>query len=179
MITDGNTRRKEMIAYLRTQKEPVSGTELARRFNVSRQVIVQDVALLRAENQDILSTNKGYMLYQPLTSTGCTCVIMTQHSEEQTIEEMESIVEYGGRMLDVFVDHDLYGQIRADLIINDMEDAREFCRKMEVSTSRPLKVLTGDCHYHTIAAPSEKVLGLIKAELKEKGILRSGTAGCR
>ncbi len=173
MTADSNTRRKEIIAYLSTQTEPVSGTELAHRFGVSRQVIVQDVALLRAENQEILSTNKGYVFYQPLTrEMGCTCVIMTQHSEEQTIEEMETIVEYGGRMLDVFVDHDLYGQIRADLVINDMDDAREFCRKMKVSTSRPLKVLTGDCHYHTIAAPSEKVLRLIKKELKEKGLLR-------
>ncbi len=172
MTADSNTRRKEIIAYLSTQTEAVSGTDLARRFGVSRQVIVQDIALLRAENQEILSTNKGYIFYQPLTrGTGCTCVIMTRHTEEQTIEEMESIVEYGGRMLDVFVDHDLYGQIRADLIINDMEDAREFCRKMKVSTSRPLKVLTGDCHYHTIAAPSEKVLSLIKTELKARGIL--------
>lgn len=173
MTTDGNTRRKEIIAYLSTKQEPVNGTELAHRFDVSRQVIVQDIALLRAENREILSTNKGYVLYQPINKRGdCTAVIMTQHSAEQTIEEMQTIVEYGGRMLDVFIDHDLYGQIRADLVINDLVDAQEFCRKMKSSTSKPLKELTGDCHYHTIAAPSEKVLQLIKEELKEKGFLK-------
>ncbi len=172
MITDGTSRRKEIIAYLSTRTEPVNGTELARRFGVSRQVIVQDVALLRAENCEILSTNKGYLLYQPVNMRGNrTAVILVQHSAEQTIEEMRSIVEYGGRMLDVFVDHDLYGQIRADLVINDMDDAEEFCRKMTRSTSRPLKELTGSCHYHTICAPSEKVISLIKNDLREKGIL--------
>lgn len=171
MIADGNTRRKEIIAYLSTKHEPVNGTELARRFDVSRQVIVQDIALLRAENREILSTNKGYVLYQPINKRGCTAVIMTQHTAEQTIEEMRAIVEYGGHMLDVFIDHDLYGQIRADLVINDLEDAEEFCRKMKNSKSRPLKELTGACHYHTISAPSEKVIRLIREELKEKGIL--------
>lgn len=172
MTTDGITRRKEIVVYLSTRTEPVNGTELARMFGVSRQVIVQDVALLRAENREILSTNKGYVLYQPTITRGnCTAVILVQHRADQTIEEMRSIVEYGGRMLDVFVDHDLYGQIRADLVINDMKDAEDFCRKMRHSASRPLKELTGACHYHTIAAPSEKVIELIKRELKEKGFL--------
>jgi len=172
MTTDGNTRRKEIINCLSTSTDPVNGSELARRFGVSRQVIVQDIALLRAENREILSTNKGYVLYQPITHRGgCTDVIMVQHSADRTMEEMTAIVEYGGKMLDVFIDHDLYGQIRADLVINDLKDAEEFCLKMKNSASRPLKELTGDCHYHTITAPSEKVMRLIKAELKEKGIL--------
>lgn len=172
MTADGTSRRKEIIAYLSSRTEPVNGTELARRFGVSRQVIVQDVALLRAENREILSTNKGYVMYQPASfRSSQTAVILVQHSAEQTFEEMQAIVEYGGRMLDVFIDHDLYGQIRADLVINDLKDAEDFCRKMRHSDSRPLKELTGACHYHTISAPSEKVIGLIKKELKGKGFL--------
>ncbi len=172
MTADGTTRRKEIVAYLSTRTDAVNGTELAHMFGVSRQVIVQDVALLRAENRRIMSTNKGYVLHQPANArAGCTDVILVQHRAEQTLEEMRSIVEYGGRMLDVFVDHDLYGQIRADLVINDMNDAEDFCRRMKHSASRPLKELTGSCHYHTITAPSEKVMGLIKNELKEKGFL--------
>lgn len=172
MITDGTTRRKEIIAYLSARTEPVNGTELARIFGVSRQVIVQDVALLRAENREILSTNKGYILYQPTnTQNNCTAVILVHHGAEQTFEEMRTIVEYGGRMLDVFVDHDLYGQIRADLVINDIKDAEDFCRKMKSSASRPLKELTGSCHYHTITAPTAKIIDLIKNDLSEKGFL--------
>ena len=172
MILEGSARRQAIIDILKTKTTPVSGTELAKHFGVSRQIIVQDVALLRAENRNILSTNKGYLLFQPQEElSGCTAVIMVRHTAEQTIEEMRSIVDYGGRMLDVFVDHDLYGQIRVDLVINDIHDAQEFCTKLKNSTSKPLKVLTEDCHYHTIKAPSQKALELILRELKEKGML--------
>lgn len=174
MNLDGNTRRQEILEYLSTKTVPVNGTELARHFGVSRQIIVQDVALLRAENRNILSTNKGYMLYLPQAKrSGCTAVILVKHSAAQTLDEMRSIVDYGGRMLDVFIDHDFYGQIRVDLVINSMEDARDFCAKMQKSNSKPLKVLTDDWHYHTITAPSEKALTLIIQELRDNGILLS------
>ncbi|MBO4980948.1 MAG: transcription repressor NadR [Lachnospiraceae bacterium] len=172
MNLDGNIRRQAITEYLVNRSTPVSGSELAKHFGVSRQIIVQDIALLRAENRNILSTNKGYVLFHPQEKrNGCTAVLRVKHTAEQTIEEMRSIVDYGGSMLDVFVDHDLYGQIRVDLVINDMEDARDFCLKMENSRSRPLKVLTDDWHYHTITAPSEKALELIRQELSEKGFL--------
>lgn len=172
MNLDGNARREAIIKILSNKTSPVSGTELARQFGVSRQIIVQDVALLRAENRNILSTNKGYVLFHPQEKrTGCTAVIMVKHTMEQTMDEMRAIVDYGGSMLDVFVDHDLYGQIRVDLVINDVQDAREFCDKMLHSSSKPLKALTEDCHYHTIKAPSEKALELIQKELQALGIL--------
>ena len=171
-MTDASQRRNAILEYLGTKTAPVNGTELAKQFGVSRQIIVQDVALLRAENRNILSTNKGYVLFHPQEKrTGVTGVITVRHDAGQTLEEMRSIVDYGGRMLDVFVDHDLYGQIRVDLVINDIHDAEEFCTKMSHSKSMPLKVLTGDCHYHTIEAPSEKALRMIRQELHEKGIL--------
>lgn len=172
MTLEGTTRRKAIVAYLESKSSPVSGTELANYFGVSRQVIVQDIALLRAENRDILSTNKGYMVYSTRERRGgCTAAILVKHTAEQTMEEMLSIVDYGGSMLDVSVEHDLYGQIRVDLVINDAKDAAEFCEKLSVSKSKPLKELTDDYHYHTITAPSEKAMELIKRELKEKGIL--------
>lgn len=174
MNLDGNMRREAIVEYLSKKTAPSSGTELAKYFGVSRQIIVQDVALLRAENRNILSTNKGYVLFHPQENrSGCTAVILVKHTAEQTLEEMRSIVDYGGSMLDVSIDHDLYGQIRVDLVINDIRDAEEFCRKMHNSKSKPLKVLTDDCHYHTIKAPSEKALNLIRQELREKGILLS------
>ena len=172
MTLDGNARREAIVEYLSSKTSPVSGTELAKCFGVSRQIIVQDIALLRAENRNILSTNKGYVLFHPQEKrSGCTAVIQVKHSAEQTLEEMRAIVDYGGSMLDVFIDHDLYGQIRVDLVINDLNDAEEFCNKMNQSSSKPLKALTEDCHYHTIKAPSEKALELIMKELKEKDIL--------
>lgn len=172
MILDGEERRLAIIEYLTPCTSPVNGTELAKHFGVSRQVIVQDIALLRAQNQPIWSTNKGYMLSKPLEKQeGCRRVIAVRHSQEDTLVEMQAIVDFGGRMLDIFVDHDLYGEIRAELIINDLQDARDFCERMNHSASKPLKVLTGDTHYHTIVAPSEKAMQMILQELKEKGML--------
>lgn len=171
-MTDSEKRRKAILEYLSSKASPVNGTELAGQFGVSRQVIVQDIAILRAENRNILSTNKGYMLFHPRENRGsCTAALMVKHTAEQTIEELLAIVDYGGRMLDVFVDHDLYGQIRVDLVINNAGDAGDFCEKMARSHCKPLKVLTEDYHYHTIEAPSEKALNMIKKELKEKGFL--------
>lgn len=160
------------MEYLSQQTAPVNGSELARIFGVSRQVIVQDIALLRAENRDILSTNKGYVIYKSdAPRMGCSTVITVNHTEEQTLDEMRAIVELGGAMLDVSVDHELYGQIRLDLVINNIRDAEEFCDKLTKSKSKPLKELTDGYHYHTIHAPSEKALELIKQELMAKKIL--------
>lgn len=172
MLTEGSQRRIKIIDILSNRSAPISGAELAKQFGVSRQVIVQDVALLRAENRDILSTNKGYLLFKPRSDDySCKEVILVKHTEEQILDEMSSIVDLGGRMLDVSIDHDLYGQIRSDLVINNAEDAGDFYQKMRESTSKPLCALTDDYHYHTISAPSAKAMELIKADLREKGYL--------
>ena len=83
-----------------------------------------------------------------------------------------TILELGGKILDVVVEHELYGQIRVDLMIESQQDAQEFYEKLMQSKDKPLKILTGDCHYHTIAAPSEKLLDLIEQALQKDGFLR-------
>lgn len=172
MNLDGNSRRNAITEYLASKASPVNGSELANMFGVSRQVIVQDIALLRAENRNILSTNKGYVLFNPQSEkAGVVAEICVKHTAEETLDELLTIVEYGGKLIDVSVEHDLYGHIRADLVINNVEDAKDFYKEMLKSKSKPLKVLTNDYHYHTISAPSEKVLKLIKQDLKEKGYL--------
>lgn len=172
MNSDGTSRRKIILDILAKQNTPVSGTALAKKCHVSRQVIVQDIALLRAENKEIISTNRGYLLYHPFSENGQPRTpVYVSHTADQILDEMYTIVDLGGAMLDVYVDHDLYGQIRADLVIRSRQDADRFVAKMKSSGSKPLKALTGDCHYHTISAPSEKILNLIRAELKEKGYL--------
>jgi transcriptional regulator of NAD metabolism len=172
MNKDSKSRRQAIADYLAQQRTPVNGTDLATIFQVSRQIIVQDIALLRAENRNILSTNKGYLLYR-LTDRldQHTTLITVQHTLDQTLEEMRTIVDYGGQMLDVSIDHELYGQIRIDLVINNLEDAEEFCQKLKKSTSKPLKELTDGVHFHTITAPSQKALKQITQELFEQGIL--------
>lgn len=169
----GEERRTQILQMLKDQTSPLSGTALADAFHVSRQVIVQDIALMRAENHSILSTNRGY-LYHRTDSAGLLPkrVVSVRHTTEQVLEEFMTILELGGKILDVVVEHELYGQIRVDLMIESQQDAQEFYEKLMQSKDKPLKILTGDCHYHTIAAPSEKLLDLIEQALQKDGFLR-------
>ena len=168
----GNQRRNEILQMLREQGAPLSGTALAKAFGVSRQVIVQDIALIRAENHAIVSTNKGYLYRMADTEDPQPKrVFYLRHTKEQVLDELMTVLELGGRILDVAVEHELYGQIRVDLMIENMKDAQEFTDRLATCRDNPLKVLTGDCHYHTIAAPSEKLLDLIEGELRKKGYL--------
>ena len=168
----GEERRNQILALLKEQTAPLSGTALANEFHVSRQVIVQDIALMRAESHDILSTNRGYLYRREEPEAAMPKrVFFVRHTTGQVLEEFMTIIELGGKILDVLVDHELYGQIRVDLLIENGRDAREFYEKLTNSKDNPLKVLTDDCHYHTVAAPSEKLLDLIQQELDNKGYL--------
>jgi len=168
----GETRRARILDTLKSQHMPVSGAALAKQFHVSRQVIVQDIALMRAENHWILSTNKGYVYrLEELADDQPKRVFWVKHSTEQVFEEFMTVLDLGGKILDVAVEHELYGQIRVDLLIETVQDAYDFVERLSRCKDNPLKVLTDDCHYHTIAAPSEKLLDLIESELREKGIL--------
>lgn len=168
----GEERRSKILKKLMESQQPMSGAALAKAFQVSRQVIVQDIALMRAERYDILSTNKGY-LYRNEESNDASPmrVFYVKHTTEQVLEEFLAVIELGGRILDVAVEHALYGQIRVDLLIESRQDAEEFIQKLSSCRDNPLNVLTDGCHYHTVSAPSEKLLDLIEAELQQKGIL--------
>ena len=165
-------RRKAMAAMLLTAKAPITGSALAAQFKVSRQIIVQDIALMRAENHRIISTNKGY-LYRSAAAenTWPKRVFFVRHSTEQVLEEFLTVIELGGRILDVSVEHELYGPIRADLLIENAQDAADFAARLENCRDNPLKVLTDDRHFHTVTAPSEKLLDLIEGELRNRGFL--------
>ena len=169
----GSDRRKQIVDQIKNSTTPVAGKVLAAAYDVSRQVIVQDIALLRAEDKKILSTYRGYVLdRESEKKRKCIRVFCVCHSTKDTQDELQTIVDYGGHVLDVAVDHPLYGQIRADLIINNRLDVAEFVDRMNRYNAQPLKVLTGDYHYHTVTAESEKNLDFIEQELRKKGYLK-------
>ena len=168
----GEIRREQMLQMLKKQGAPISGATLAKNFSVSRQVIVQDIALMRAENHQIISTNKGYIYRtEEQKNTQPKRVFCVKHGTDQVMDEFVTVIELGGKVLDVAVEHELYGQIRVDLLIETIQDAQDFASRLVECKDNPLKVLTDDCHYHTVAAPSEKLLDLIQKELEAKGFL--------
>lgn len=171
-MIEGDIRRKKIIELMLEQKEPISGSDLAKKFGVSRQVIVQDIALLRATNKNILSTNKGYFLYHPEKGLQkpkrSFCV---QHTTAQMQDELYTIVDYGGKVLDAVVEHDIYGQITVDLMLCNRMDVDEFMERIRKSTSQPLNVLTGGRHWHTVEADTELMLDIIGEKLRGKGYI--------
>lgn len=164
----GSDRRQEILKNIKESDRPVSGSKLAKDYDVSRQVIVQDIALLRASGYDIISTNRGYVL------EGQTCaerVFKVRHTDEQLETELCTIVDLGGQVKNVMVNHKVYGHIEAELGITSRRKVKEFLADIESGKSTPLKNITSDYHYHTVTADSEETLGLIEEELRKLGFL--------
>ena len=160
------------MKILEQSQKPISGEKLAKEFSVSRQVIVQDIALLRAENHQILSTNKGYLLYRLAPQKEkIQRLVCVRHTKEQIREELYTIVDVGGKALNVIVEHGLYGKISADLNIATRKDVDNFVRKTEQEGSRPLNCLTDVIHYHMIEADCEEILDEVEKELEKKNFL--------
>lgn len=166
----GEKRREEIMHILGREEEAVSGSELAKRLGVSRQVIVQDIALLRAVNKNILSTTKGYILYQQDEEKVNRCFAV-KHSTDDIEDELCIIVDNGGRVLDVIVSHDIYGEITADLIIKTRQDVYDFVQQVKSKNTTPLKELTDGTHLHTVEADTEEILDRIEEKLREKNYL--------
>ena len=164
----GEQRRQEILNAVKEAERPISGAELAKRYHVSRQVIVQDIALLRAATHSIFSTNRGYMFYLP---TDFSRVFEVSHTDEEIEDELNIVVDNGGCVVDVFIDHEIYGALRAPLGINSRRKVKKFMDEIQNGRSRPLKNLTSGKHCHTVEADSEEILDLIEEELRSRGYL--------
>lgn len=162
-------RREEIKKLLNSSDRPLSGGRLAERFQVSRQVVVQDIALLRANGLDIISTNRGYVLQKQQVQY--QRVFKVCHTEEETEKELNLVVDLGGRFLDVFVYHRAYGLIRTELKIRSRHDVAAYMEEISSGKSRELLNITSGYHYHTIEADSEEILDLIQEHLQEMGFL--------
>ena len=161
-------RRKQLFSLLSHSRTPISGTALAQQLQVSRQVIVQDIALIRASGYDIISTNRGYILN---TVKSARRVYKVQHTDEQLEDELCAIVDLGGFVKNVMVNHRVYGRIEVELNVGSRRRAAEFMDDIRNGKSSPLKNITSDYHYHTVTADKEEILDLIEDMLREKGYL--------
>ena len=161
-------RRKAIVNLLLSAKEPISGGELAQKFNISRQIIVQDITVLKGTGYDILSTNRGYVIQKsPLVER----VFKVRHTTEQTEDELSCIVDLGGTIVDVFVWHKVYGKIEAALNIFSQMHVKQFMEGVRIGQSTELMHVTGGYHYHTVRAENEAVLDRIEAALVGKNYI--------
>ena len=164
----GEERRGKIIKRLRDSDKAISATTLAKEFDVSRQVIVQDVALLRANGKTILSTNRGYLMKEEEETSR---VFKVRHEDDEVEKELTLIVDLGGTVEDVFVYHKVYGVVRAEMNIKSRMDIRNYMENIRTGKSSLLKNVTSGYHYHTVRADCVEILDMIQEELQKNGFL--------
>lgn len=156
-----NERRIEIIKILQEAKEPISGKDLADRFNLSRQVIVKDIGILKAEGVEIISTNRGYKLEE---NAKHEMIVKVVHDKKAIADELNILVDRNITIKDVFIDHKAYGTIRKSLDISSRNGVRIFLQNLK--NNEPLLDLTSGIHYHTLVAKDssdmEKALEILR-----------------
>lgn len=161
-------RRKAIANLLLSSNEAVSGGKLSEEFGVSRQIIVQDITVLKGSGYDILSTHNGYIIQKsPLKDR----IFKVHHTTEQTEDELNTIVELGGTIVDVFVWHKVYGKMTAPLNIFSTLHVKQFLEGVRSGKSTELMTITGGYHYHTVRADSEDTLNKIEQVLNQKNYI--------
>lgn len=165
-------RRHGIVEVLESSQLAVTGSELAERFGVSRQVIVQDIAIIRASGIQVLATSNGYVIPKTINEPKLIKTFVSNHKGiDRLKEELLIIVEYGGKIIDVVVEHPVYGEIVGTLHISTVDDVIQFIEKVESNGASPLSAITQGDHIHTIEVPSEKVYNLMLDDLKSKGFV--------
>lgn len=161
-------RRKAIVNLLLSSEEAISGGELSKEFGVSRQIIVQDITVLKGSGYDILSTHNGYIIQKsPLKER----VFKLHHTTEQTEDELSTIVSLGGTVVDVFVWHKVYGKVVAPLNIFSPLHVKQFIEGVRTGKSTELMNITGGYHYHTVRAENDEILDRIDTALQSRGYI--------
>ena len=162
-------RRKRILQNLQDSEGPVSAGRLAGLFGVSRQIIVGDVAILRAAGSDIIATPRGYILN--VQAEGILRRIPCRHSSEDMYKELQIMVDNGCLVKDVIVEHPVYGQLDGELNISTRHDVSEFMRRVKQKDASPLSDLTGGIHLHTVLFPDQEAYERVVQNLREAGFL--------
>lgn len=166
---DAQTRRQAIAKRLRESTGPLSAAALARELSVSRQIIVGDVALLRAGGLDITATPRGYLL--PRLPAGITCTFACRHRADQMEEELNAMVDQGCTVLDVIVEHPIYGQLTGPLHLSSRYDVAQFLTRCAQSAAAPLSQLTEGVHLHTVRCPDRQAADRVREALERLGLL--------
>ena len=172
---DTTTRRNQILDIITQTDTPTTAKALSDKLGVSRQVIVGDVALLRAEGHEITATSRGYTIAPKSNAGGenqYLGTIVSRHAAEDTKAELYEIVNMGGTIVNVIVEHDLYGNITGSLNLKTREDVDSFLERMESSQDKLLLELSNHgIHTHTIACRDKSHFENIVQALKSKKFL--------
>ncbi|MEG0328891.1 MAG: transcription repressor NadR [Longicatena sp.] len=163
-------RREKIVEEINKSDKPLSASFLAKLFEVSRQVVVGDIALLRAGGHLIIATPRGYT-FEKKEKEGIVRTIAVSHKSDKLAEEIYTIVDLGGVIIDVIVEHPVYGELSGTLHIASRYDADQFLNSVKEHQAKPLSELTNGLHLHTIQCENEIIYQRILQGLEDKGFL--------
>ena len=166
---DANERRRMIVGELTHTTQPISAGVLASRCAVSRQIIVGDIALLRAGGMEITATPRGYIL--PREPSGVMHTVVCSHTREEMGRELEILVDNGCMVLDVDIDHPIYGHLTAPLQLSSRYDVEQFVEKVNSKEARPLSDLTEGIHLHHLQCQDENAFRRAVEQLRASGML--------
>ncbi|MBS4199798.1 transcription repressor NadR [Bacillus sp. FJAT-49732] len=168
----GDARREMLLSILKNSQTPITGSKLSQIANVSRQVIVGDITLLKAKDEPIIATSQGYM-YMNMNPVNQIFekTIACLHTREQAEEELNIIVDHGVTVKDVKVEHPVYGDLTASIMVANRQEVQTFLEKIKETNASLLAELTLGIHLHTLTASSEEAIKKAEAALKAAGIL--------
>lgn len=168
----GEERRAFILQKLKDSPVPLTGSELSAMTNVSRQIIVGDITLLKAKNEPIIATSQGYLYFsQAASAPAFERTIACRHKPEDTEDELNLLVDHGILVKDVKIEHAVYGDLSASIMVSNRQEVHQFLENIKKKNASLLSELTGGFHLHTIAASSEQALDKAEAALKEQGYL--------
>ncbi|MEH7354252.1 transcription repressor NadR [Neobacillus drentensis] len=168
----GEERRKFILQLLKESSTPITGSDLAEQTNVSRQVIVGDITLLKAKNEPIIATSQGYIYLKQSTSMPVfERTIACRHTPKDTEKELNLLVDHGVLVKDVKIEHAVYGDLTASIMVSNRQEVKQFLKRLETTQASLLSELTGGFHLHTISATTEQALNKAESALKAEGIL--------
>ena len=163
-------RRNNILSRLLENNTPIKGADLASIYNVTRQIIVKDIAILRARGNNIIATPEGYTIYGSETNK-VKFIVAVEHDELNLKNELKIIIKYGGTIEDVIVEHPIYGEIKANLMIRNLNDMNKFIDKYNNNNAKPLSILTNGVHLHTISVDDKDSEVLIKEDLRKNNFI--------
>ncbi len=166
----GKARRQRIVELLRLAARPITGTELSTVTGVSRQAVVNDIAILRAAGEPIQGSPRGYVL-ESARRGGVEAVIACAHDRDGSRRELECLVDHGVEVLDVVVEHPLYGEVRANLMISSHEDVERYIVALAERNAQPLSSLTGGVHLHHVRADDQDSIDAAMKDLAAQGMI--------
>ncbi|MEJ5256746.1 MAG: transcription repressor NadR [Fervidobacterium sp.] len=162
-------RKYQILEVLRKSKGPIKGKDLSEMFSVSRQMIVSDIAELREEGYKIVSTRDGYVFDHGNTVRR---VVAVKHRANDIYDELKRVVENGGKVLDVIVEHPIYGELIGRIDVGTLDEVEKFVSLLASTGTKPLSEISNGIHLHTIEAPDEETMKRILKAIRKYRITK-------